>query len=104
MPSQSNVTEGKKTASRLLAREITLTPGLLEALRPTGNPERELSTAEKINLSEEPPRPKTPLPPPTPNPLLLPRRTLTLEEVMNTLKNTDIMVNKGAYEFIVSSR
>ena len=25
MPSQSNVTEGKKTASRLLAREITLT-------------------------------------------------------------------------------
>ena len=47
MPSQSNVTEGKKTASRLLAREINLTPGLLDALRPTGNPERELSTAEK---------------------------------------------------------
>ena len=36
----------KKTASRLLAREINLTPGLLDALRPTGNPERELSTAE----------------------------------------------------------
>jgi hypothetical protein len=63
MPSQSNVTEGKKTASRLLAREINLTPGLLFvhrfaietstgcffSLRPTGNPERELSTAEKIN-------------------------------------------------------
>lgn len=26
----------KKTASRLLAREINLTPGLLDALRPTG--------------------------------------------------------------------
>ena len=50
MPSQSNVTEGKKTASRLLAREINLTPGLLDALRPTGNPERELSTAEKSLL------------------------------------------------------
>ena len=36
----------KKTASRLLAREINLTPGLLDALRPPGNPERELSTAE----------------------------------------------------------
>ena len=58
MPSQSNVTEGKKTASRLLAREITLTPGLLDALRPTGNPERELSTAEKNQLKRRtaPPR------------------------------------------------
>ena len=27
----------KKTASRLLAREIDLTPGLLDALRPTGS-------------------------------------------------------------------
>ena len=63
MPSLSNVTEGKKTASKRFAHEINLTPGLLDALRPTGNPERELSTAEKINLSEEPPRPKTPLPP-----------------------------------------
>ena len=26
----------KKTASRLLARELKLTPGLLDALRPTG--------------------------------------------------------------------
>ena len=26
----------KKTASRLFAREINLTPGLLDALRPTG--------------------------------------------------------------------
>ncbi len=29
---------------------------------------------------------------------------MTLEEVMNTLKNTDIMVNKWVNEFIVSSR
>ena len=50
----------KKTASRLLAREISLTPGLLFvhrfaietftgcffSLRTTGNPEGELSTAE----------------------------------------------------------
>lgn len=49
----------KKTASRLLAREINLTPGLLDALRPTG-----YRPAQKR------------LSPPTPNPLLLPRRTL----------------------------
>ncbi|MCR5039613.1 MAG: DUF4248 domain-containing protein [Bacteroidales bacterium] len=54
----------KKTASRLLAREINLTPGLLEALRPTG-----YRPAQK-RLS----------PPPTPNPLLLPRRTMTLKK------------------------
>lgn len=35
----------KKTASRLLAREINLTPGLLDALRPTGYrpPQKRLS-------------------------------------------------------------
>ena len=64
MPSQSNVTEGKKTASRLLAREINLTPGLLDALRPTGNPERELNQRSRapmnqISLSESAPLKKT---------------------------------------------
>ncbi len=63
MPSQSNVTEGKKTASRLLAREINLTPGLLDALRPTGNPEGELSTAEKNQLKRRTAPPKNASPP-----------------------------------------
>lgn len=50
----------KKTASRLLAREINLTPGLLDALRATGNPERELNQRSRapmnqIRLSESAP-------------------------------------------------
>ena len=53
----------KKTASRLLAREIILTPGLLDALRPTGNPERELSTAEKNQLKRRTAPPKNASPP-----------------------------------------
>ena len=45
LPNQSNVIEDKKTASRLLARDINLTPELLDALRPTGYrpPQKRLS-------------------------------------------------------------
>ncbi len=48
----------KESAGKLLAREINLTPGLLDALRPTGNPEGELSTTEKNQLKRRtaPPR------------------------------------------------
>jgi len=46
MPNLSNVTEGKESASKRFAHEIHSNKPLFDALRPTGNPERELSTAE----------------------------------------------------------
>ena len=46
MPSLSNVTEGKQTASKRFAHEIHSNKPLLAALQATGNPERELITTE----------------------------------------------------------
>ena len=63
MPSQSNVTEGKKTASKRFAHEIHSNKPLLAALQATGNPERELSTAEKNQLKRRTAPPKNASPP-----------------------------------------
>ena len=64
----------KKTASRLLAREINLTPGLLFC-----SPLRYRNIHWMFLLPPShrlPPPSETPLTPPAPNPLLLPRRTV----------------------------